>query len=263
MSAVASAATANFGIESYMQSQLNLIGQVGNNPSPQQMLQLAQAYQFFSAMWTQGSFTANGVNVNFDDIKDQNVVKGLPALHDKITALFSSYNNVCLPSPGGDSLQLKEANGQPATLLDLVTGAGGPFTAEVRTCGNQSSVDWYDGDLDDATGHNNGWAGVPDQTGSLDPSKMPPGFSCNFDTYCANCGIQNHTHFTLTIDPKAIAAGAETADGVTAGESCLQWLQQHCNAQSDNTPAKEDPSMTQSQYDLNQFDASFEAVMNA
>jgi len=286
MEAVASAATANFGVESYMQSQLNLIGQVGNNPSPQQMMQLAQAYQFFSAMWSGTSFTSNGVNVDFKTIKDQNVVADLPALHEKLKTLFTSYNNVTIPSPGGDGWQLFDENNQPLTLLDLVTGRPDDpkfmiHTNTIETDGDQSSVDWYDGcnadgnhDMDDTTYHNDHhmesthhffMTGSGDYSSSLDPNFMPPGFDCEFTTYSSGCHVYNHTHFTLTIDPSAKTdnpTDGQKACGVTAGQTAMQWLQQHASVQPDNNPAKEDPSMTQSQYDLNQFDTAFNKLMN-
>jgi len=262
MSAIVSEATVNFGVESYMQQQLALIGKVGPNPTPAQMEALANAYVFFSAMWSGNSFTANGVNVNFKDVKGAHVAEDLKKIHKDLDKLFKSYKNVTIPGPYGPMQLCNAKTGKPLTLLDLVAPPPGlMISAHASDTGDQHNCDWYDGDLDDATDHDdchiNGahnlfFHGDASQSGNLDSSKMPPGFSCHYETGDSGCHPSyDHTSFDLTIDPNAKAAAAG-ACGTTAGETGMQWLQQHCNVQPDAHSAN----------DLAKFDKDFSSFMD-
>jgi len=273
MSAVTSSATANFGAESYMQDQLNLIGSVGANPSPDLMMKLANAYKFFSAMWTKGSFTANGMNVDFKQIKGLDISSKLTAMQTKLETLFKSYDHICIynPDDGQQDLQLKEADGKTnLTLYDLVTGQNGPAKVHFYTSGNQQEVNpgdknpgsaWFDPNLngdddsmDDET-HHNRTPGCSSYDGKLDPDRMPPGFNCDFHTYSSDgCSPGNHTEFNLTIDFNKTAGSANAHNGVTAGESGLQWLQQHAVV----TPSDANGANQA----LKDFDQAFENLTN-
>lgn len=271
MQSVASAATVDYAVETGMANYLTLVSHVGNNPTPAQMVQLAQAYQFFSGMWNGTSVTVNGATVDFQHMKGDptKIQADLQNLHTQIDTLFKSCDNIELPSPAGGTMRLTDENGKPLNLLDLVTGRPDDpkfqICAKVTTVGNQESCDWYDGNFDDTTDHNGGaWNGpgggpfghVGAKTdGDFDTSKMPPGFQCQFHTYSSGmCMNNNHTDFKLTITPSTVATADEKNLGVTSGESGLQWLQQHCNVTSS------DPSTTAT--DLNNFDDSFNQLMN-
>ena len=117
-------------------------------------------------------------------------------------------------------MRLYEDDGQggsssnPVTLYDLAIGSGGPFHGSSES----HSVDtpnWYKGSLGDDCGQE-WYSFMRSQWGTLDSSKMPPGFYGTYDTEESKNCHPSQTTINITIDPSAAKSYLETNSTVTS-----------------------------------------------
>jgi hypothetical protein len=188
ISQVASNVAVAYFVKDCTDKYYNVIVNLGSKTSPtaDDFVQLKQAYDFFAAMRSGGTFPvpagitppAGMTTINFGAVyassKDKTAASDIA---DKVDTLLKSFDNITIPSPAGGSMPVCVADsdadnanpGRHVTLYDLITNPNLQCVGECYTDGTLQSVPYDTGDNDiggqSNDGSSTGWAYSVSQNG--------------------------------------------------------------------------------------------------
>lgn len=241
ISQVASNVAVAYFVKDCTDKYYNDIVNLGSKPSPTpaDFAELKQAYDFFAAMRSGGTFPiptgmtppAGMTSVNFGAIyasaKDKTAASDIA---DKVDTLLKSFDNITIPSPAGGTMQVCVADsdadnanpGRPVSLYDLITNPDIQCVAECES-GVLNPVPYCkDMNDDDGDGYDSGTArGATGIADSYNANSNASGITVHVHDHAYSCEKTCDVTGKASAFESIASVGSTNPQATTTAETAL------------------------------------------